>query len=96
MKTIYRQDTDGHPGNLTQGRWDAYRQADFPTTKQRDTAAVSCPKCSRLFCVVGHAINDRGICRPSVVCPHPGCGFHEFVRLDGWTGGVQGQHLDGG
>jgi hypothetical protein len=32
----------------------------------------------------GHHINDRGSVQPSVVCPHEGCGFHEFVRLEDW------------
>lgn len=31
-----------------------------------------------------HTIQDDGTVTPSVVCPLTGCGFHEFVKLEGW------------
>lgn len=31
-----------------------------------------------------HAIADDGTVTPSVVCPIEGCGFHEWVKLEGW------------
>lgn len=33
----------------------------------------------------GHVIDAAGNVSPSVVCPRPGCGFHDHVRLLGWT-----------
>lgn len=33
----------------------------------------------------GHQIAPDGTVSPSVVCPHDGCDFHEFVRLENWT-----------
>ena len=30
-----------------------------------------------------HSISSDGTVSPSVVCPY-GCGFHEFVKLEGW------------
>lgn len=36
--------------------------------------------------LVDHTISQDGTVTPSVVCPVTGCGFHEYVRLDGWTG----------
>ena len=48
-----------------------------------------------LFCANGHAtgflpggnhhIEMRGIVIPSVICMHPGCTFHEIIRLEGWA-----------
>ncbi|SDO47683.1 hypothetical protein SAMN05444050_4230 [Afipia sp. GAS231] len=34
-----------------------------------------------------HSIDLNGNVSPSVVCPAPGCNFHEFIRLDDWTFG---------
>jgi len=31
-----------------------------------------------------HDIADDGTVLPSVVCPHEGCDFHEFIKLEGW------------
>lgn len=33
-----------------------------------------------------HSIAQDGTVNPSVVCPVDKCGFHEFIRLEGWTG----------
>lgn len=33
----------------------------------------------------GHQIAPDGAVHPSVVCPHDGCDFHEFVKLENWT-----------
>ncbi len=56
--------------------------------------AVICIRCS--FCGKpstlrhmngsGHQIAADGAVNPSVVCPHSGCNFHEWCRLEGWTG----------
>lgn len=33
-----------------------------------------------------HTILDDGTVQPSVGCPVQGCGFHEFIKLEGWNG----------
>jgi hypothetical protein len=33
-----------------------------------------------------HVISDDGSVSPSVVCPHEGCDFHEFIKLEDWKG----------
>jgi hypothetical protein len=45
--------------------------------------------CSRghVFTLGGHSIDANGTVMPSVVCPAPGCSFHTYVRLEGWTAG---------
>ena len=67
------------------GRWRPWKQGppEAPA-KLRDTAAIQCPRCHCCFSVVNHKIDARGNVSPSVVCPHKGCTFHEFVRLVGW------------
>jgi hypothetical protein len=34
-----------------------------------------------------HRIAADGTVSPSVVCQHPGCNYHEFIRLEDWKGG---------
>lgn len=53
-------------------------------------AVIVCPSCGRGMSIGGdgsfgssHAIATGGSVSPSVVCPH-GCGWHVFVRLEGW------------
>jgi hypothetical protein len=49
------------------------------------TAAIACPACGGWFSLVkNHTIASDGTVSPSVVCTHPGCTWHVFVRLDGW------------
>jgi hypothetical protein len=36
----------------------------------------------------GHSIAPDGTVSPSVVCLERKCDFHDFVRLDGWSGGA--------
>ncbi len=33
-----------------------------------------------------HTIAPDGTVSPSVVCPAKDCGFHEFIKLEGWKG----------
>lgn len=66
------------------GRWRRWKHPVFPGPVHHDTAGLQCPTCGRLFCLANHAIAADGSVSPSVVCPHPGCSFHEFVRLLGW------------
>ena len=37
------------------------------------------------FAIQTHGIAEDGAVFPSVVCTYPGCTFHEFIKLDGWT-----------
>lgn len=55
-----------------------------PAKAEHVTAVVACPTCDALFTLQNHTIADDGTVRPSVVCPRR-CGYHEFVRLEGWT-----------
>ena len=32
-----------------------------------------------------HEIADDGTVNPSILCPHDGCGWHVWGRLEGWT-----------
>lgn len=34
-----------------------------------------------------HVIEENGNLSPSLVCPTDGCGWHVWIRLDGWSGG---------
>lgn len=49
-------------------------------------ASMSCPGCGRIGVLEppDHTIAPDGAVTPSLVCPYD-CGFHEHVRLEGWT-----------
>lgn len=57
-----------------------------PATTARFKATVVCDH-SHAFTLKHHAVDAQGTVWPSVVCPTPGCEFHRYVQLDGWTGG---------
>lgn len=63
-----------------------YWKACHPSTAVRFKAEVTCPL-GHGMTLKGHSISSTGIVRPSIVCPKPGCSFHEFAALDGWNGG---------
>ncbi len=46
--------------------------------------SLLCPLCQRAF-ALRHQIAGDGTVSPSVVCPHGVCGWHQFIRLDGWV-----------
>ena len=48
------------------------------------TAGMTCPN-GHTASLSGHAIAADGKVSPSVVCPHNGCDFHEYVQLEGWS-----------
>lgn len=54
-------------------------------TSRGRSASIVCPKCGQEAMLTNHKIGADGAVTPSVVCPR-GCGWHEHVRLDGWTG----------
>ena len=50
-------------------------------------AVVRCPECKLLESIARkHTVAADGKVSPSVVCPHDGCNWHVYVRLDGWEG----------
>lgn len=51
----------------------------------RGWCIVCCPDCGRLITVGhNHTVHADGAVLPSLVCPHPPCMFHTFVRLLDW------------
>lgn len=46
---------------------------------------VCCPRCG-LESTLAHEVRTNGDVEPSAVCPHEGCNFHEFIRLEDWPG----------
>jgi len=54
------------------------------------TAGLSCPDCGQVASLSHHKIDQDGIVTPSVVCPTEGCKFHEWIKLDGWSGVAKG------
>lgn len=54
-----------------------------PSTIQRFKASMTCPRGHSLT-LKSHSILVDGRVQPSVICPHRGCDFHEFIRLEGW------------
>jgi hypothetical protein len=41
--------------------------------------------CGQHRSVLVHSVLPDGCVNPSVVCPHPGCAWHEFVSLKDWN-----------
>jgi len=42
-----------------------------------------------------HTIAANGVVSPSVVCQRDGCGFHEFIVLEGWAEVVTAAGMEG-
>lgn len=55
-----------------------------PSTARVFKASMTCPN-GHTLTLRNHSISQEGNVSPSVVCPGTGCGFHEWVRLDGWN-----------
>ncbi len=49
------------------------------------TAMMACSN-GHVASLSDHEIAADGSVTPSVVCPETGCDFHEYVKLNGWTG----------
>lgn len=77
---LRRFDGEGDPPPLM---W----KPSHPRTASRFKAHLTCAA-GHGVTLRDHAVGADGSVRPSVVCMAPGCSFHEFVRLDGWSGGV--------
>lgn len=50
----------------------------------RRSATMKCPN-GHVACLDDYTIHDDGHVEPSVECPEAGCGFHEYVILEGWA-----------
>jgi len=48
------------------------------------SATVTCPVCGQTCTLIDHQIDPDGTVSPSLVCPYD-CGFHEFIKLEGWA-----------
>ncbi len=66
--------------NLSPGTWKGGK------TEQGRTALFCCPN-GHIGSLSDHQILDNGLVMPSVVCPHEGCNFHDFIELEGWSHG---------
>ena len=65
------------------------------STRYRFKAEMTCPQGHGLT-LRSHRVNRSGAVWPSVICPMPGCTFHEFVQLDGWSFGEVPSMMEGG
>jgi hypothetical protein len=67
------------------GHW----KSCHPSTRRRFKAELTC-LASHSISLKNHTVAANGEVNPSVVCLSPGCQFHEFVKLEGWTDGPLG------
>ena len=68
-----------------------------PTSGETASVIVSawlyCPGCEEPMPLEIHDISVEGRVHPSVVCAFKTCGYHTFVRLQGWAGGDIHRHV---
>jgi len=79
------------------GTWHRVQTVQVGTHLEGINVYAYCPDCGRrcgLHSTHGrsHAIRGDGVVHPSMICPHAGCDYHEFVTLDGWTHGSLPMH----
>lgn len=67
------------------GRWTRRLFHDGTTEPPLRSAHVCCPGCGQTMSLRNHHIASDGTVTPSVVCGLD-CGFHDMVKLVGWTG----------
>lgn len=69
----------------TGDRWNGGPLTWWPVTRSdgRKSAMVTCGN-AHIASLADHDIGLGGYVTPSLVCPEEGCGWHEWVRLDGW------------
>ena len=72
---IYPQSNDFKPGT--------WKEWIFGPEQKRG-AVFTCPICGNACSLSDHEIAADGTVSPSAVCPYD-CGFHEFIKLDGWA-----------
>lgn len=73
---VFIYDPDCLHGRAVPGTW-----RHWIYMKDQKTVAVICPSCHRALCLPNHRVSPDGSVRPSLVCTHAGCTFHEFVTL---------------
>jgi hypothetical protein len=66
-----------YPRGLGKGTW------GLRTLDGKLVPSFTCPSCGVCGFLEEHSVDKDGNVAPSVVCPGV-CGFHEFIRLDGW------------
>ena len=71
---VIKQDGDYAPDT-----WKGLKLADGTRS-----ASYVCPNGHEMV-LINHTISLDGMVTPSVVCPQGGCGFHEYLLLQGWT-----------
>lgn len=77
MLTLARNDGPA----ARKGTWQPVAESSRHIFKAR----ICCPGCGYDCTLRGtHDVADDGAVSPSLVCPNDGCGFHEFVKLEGW------------
>ena len=77
--TLDRYDGDADPPAM---HW----KPCHPRTVRRFKAHMTCAS-GHSTVLKDHAIRADGAVTPSVVCRAPGCQFHDFVVLAGWSDG---------
>lgn len=88
---VFRRAVDGtqlpsEPGTYRRIT-ELWKKYHLKTQWQRFWAECACPICGKVSMVGrNHTVLDDGTVSPSYVCPFPPCPFHEFVRLDAWSG----------
>lgn len=58
-----------------------------PATVAVFKASITCPS-GHTLTLRNHRVAADGRVHPSIVCPEPGCSFHELVRLQNWSFGT--------
>ena len=71
----------GPASALRPGTWTTRERRDEPGKKR---VIIGCPGCGRRGDLDDHTVDENGIVSPSVVCPHKGCTFHDYVALKDW------------
>lgn len=64
-------------GGLPKARWQR--------TENGKTAVIACPDCGKISSLADHEIDSIGVVKPSLMCPHDKCQFHDHVQLIGWS-----------
>lgn len=72
-----------------QGRFGCWKDIklfppDAARISKKRTALISCPKCGRVATLSGRYIFYDGNVTPDFVCAAEGCGFHDYIKLEGW------------
>lgn len=75
------------PEDPPKGMW----KECHPLTAHIFKATVTCTNGHGLV-LKSHSVDADGTVRPSVVCLHPGCDFHELITLNNWTQGVLNEY----